>query len=244
MKISALALVALALGVVASHKGGSKIEIIRRNSHEQRNRNVAEWQSGSHVLKRQAVPRHLNVRGTGSVPDLATGRVNRRQRHRRNRKQRHRGCKVNDSDDNGDDNGDDNVGDNVDDNVDDNGDGDDNSEVSTQSTNFADVGTSTGEFQGEATWFTQDGNPGACGNYNDDSTSLVALQSQMYESGGHCGKNILVTNTANGKSVQCIVQDECPTCNGREAIDLSTSAFDQIGDRDTGILNVVWNFVE
>ena len=60
-----------------------------------------------------------------------------------------------------------------------------------------------------ATYFFQNGNPGACGNYNSDSTPLVAIdQAQWYASGSGsfgqqsslCGKWLTITNKNNGKS--------------------------------------------
>jgi len=103
--------------------------------------------------------------------------------------------------------------------------------------------SSSSAFAGEATWFTQDGGQGACGNFNADSVHLVALQTQLYGNGEYCGKSLVVTNTDNGKSVTCTVQDECPTCNGQKYnLDMSTSAFDSIGDASTGVLNISWEF--
>jgi rare lipoprotein A (peptidoglycan hydrolase) len=54
---------------------------------------------------------------------------------------------------------------------------------------------------------------------------------------------VFITNTANGKSVTVLVADECPTCNNAESIDLSTGAFNQIGDESTGLLSIEWKFV-
>lgn len=64
----------------------------------------------------------------------------------------------------------------------------------------------------------------------------------MYGSGGYCGETITITNTANGKSTTATVADECPSCSGSSSIDLSTGAFDAIGDEDTGVLSVSWSF--
>lgn len=40
-------------------------------------------------------------------------------------------------------------------------------------------GGSSGDFTGQASWFTQNGNPGACGIYHSDSDYIVALQVDM-----------------------------------------------------------------
>merc|ERR1712093_762127 len=73
---------------------------------------------------------------------------------------------------------------------------------------------------GQATFFYQNGNPGACGNYNKDSAKVVALDYRMYSNGDHCGK------TVNGKSVVATVADMCPSCASSGSLDLSTGAFD------------------
>ncbi|GAA5910993.1 hypothetical protein JCM8208_003951 [Rhodotorula glutinis] len=97
-------------------------------------------------------------------------------------------------------------------------------------------------YSGVATFFYQDGNAGACGSTHSDSDKIVALQSTMYGSGSYCGKTVVVTNTSNGKSVTATVADECPGCSTSESLDLSTGAFDSIGDEDTGELSISWSF--
>lgn len=81
-------------------------------------------------------------------------------------------------------------------------------------------------------------NPGACGNYNSDSTKLVALDSRMYGGGSHCGQMVVIKNTSNGKTVTAKVQDECPTCASSGSLDLSVAAFNAIGNPDTGVLPI------
>lgn len=65
-------------------------------------------------------------------------------------------------------------------------------------------------FVGQATFFYQNGNPGACGVWNDDSTPLVALDYRLYgnlnQQSQYCGRSLTITNTDNGKSVVAIVQ--------------------------------------
>jgi hypothetical protein len=65
-----------------------------------------------------------------------------------------------------------------------------------------------------ATFFTQNGNQGACGKANPDSAVICALFTSVYAGGKHCGKQISVTNLKNGKTAMVTVADECPTCNG------------------------------
>ncbi|GAA5871032.1 hypothetical protein JCM16303_001671 [Sporobolomyces ruberrimus] len=97
-------------------------------------------------------------------------------------------------------------------------------------------------YNGQATWYTQGGNPGACGAYSSDSDYIVALSSEMYGGGSKCGKYIKVTNTDSGASATVKVADECPSCQGGESIDLSTAAFSALGNKDQGVLPVSWTW--
>jgi expansin (peptidoglycan-binding protein) len=38
------------------------------------------------------------------------------------------------------------------------------------------------------------------------------------------------------------VADACPSCTSEYSLDLSTGAFDAIGDEDTGVLDITWYF--
>ncbi|KDE05448.1 hypothetical protein MVLG_04138 [Microbotryum lychnidis-dioicae p1A1 Lamole] len=102
-------------------------------------------------------------------------------------------------------------------------------------------------YTGQGTFFFQGGKAGACGIYNKDSTPLVALDYRLYgdtdAQSKYCGKYLHITNTANGKSVVAIVADACPTCASKYSLDLSTGAYDKIGDRDTGILPISWYWI-
>lgn len=50
---------------------------------------------------------------------------------------------------------------------------------SSNNNNDNNGGGSSGDFTGQASWFTQNGNPGACGIYHSDSDYIVALQVDM-----------------------------------------------------------------
>lgn len=90
---------------------------------------------------------------------------------------------------------------------------------------------------GQATWFQQNGNPGHCGQYNSDSTKLVALPSAIYDNGSHCGKTVRITRVDTGKTVDAIVADSCPTCpNSNGDLDLSVGAFNSLGSPGEGVL--------
>lgn len=104
-----------------------------------------------------------------------------------------------------------------------------------------DGGLTTG---GIATFYTQNGNAGACGDTHSDSDIICALETATYANGAHCGKYVLITNTENGKTVKVLVADECPTCNNKQSIDLSTGAYRALGGTvSEGIFPIAWQFV-
>ncbi|KAH9851528.1 riboflavin aldehyde-forming enzyme [Lenzites betulinus] len=92
---------------------------------------------------------------------------------------------------------------------------------------------------GRGTWFEV--GLGACGKTNKDSDKIIAISSNIYNSGAHCDKKVKITNTANGKTATATVRDECPGCSSND-IDMSPSLFEELGDLDTGVLAVSWYF--
>ncbi|KAK7460920.1 hypothetical protein VKT23_008848 [Stygiomarasmius scandens] len=91
---------------------------------------------------------------------------------------------------------------------------------------------------GSATFF----NPGlgACGFTNTDSDFIVAVSSQIFNS-GLCNRQMNVN--FQGRNVQVTVVDSCPGC-GAGDIDLSPAAFSQLASLDAGrIQPVQWNIV-
>ncbi|GAA6023688.1 hypothetical protein JCM11491_005273 [Sporobolomyces phaffii] len=100
----------------------------------------------------------------------------------------------------------------------------------------------TSSYSGQATWFTQDGNPGSCGKWNNDNTPLVALNQAMVNSmGNKCNSYVTIRNSNNGKTVRAVVADTCPGC-GWGSLDLSLGAFKAIGDLNAGVLPITWSF--
>merc|ERR1712093_286350 len=99
--------------------------------------------------------------------------------------------------------------------------------------------SASGQFSGRATFYSQGGAAGSCGNYASDSDYVVAVNAAQMNS-GWCGKTVKVTNTANGKSITATVADTCPGC-GYGSLDLSTGAFGAIGNYDTGVLPITWD---
>ena len=100
-----------------------------------------------------------------------------------------------------------------------------------------------------ATYFYQNGNPGACGSYKSDSDAVVALNGGTYWNSDYsqgnpdCGRWVTIVNESNGKTVVAQVNDACPTCTGNgESLDLSVAAFQAIADLSQGQVNIKWKF--
>jgi len=92
---------------------------------------------------------------------------------------------------------------------------------------------------GFGTWFNQNGVAGACGTVHQDTDQIVAMDSAIYNQ-GLCGKQVKITNTANGQSVVATVADECPTCNNANSIDMSLGTFEALADLGVGLLTISW----
>lgn len=72
---------------------------------------------------------------------------------------------------------------------------------------------------------------------------MVALQTQTYANGAHCGKQIKIYNANNpSKSVLVTVADECPTCENAESIDMSVGAFTAIATEAEGMVPIKWEW--
>ena len=92
---------------------------------------------------------------------------------------------------------------------------------------------------GQATYYDTTGT-GACGWSNDNSEMVVAVNTAQY-SGQHCGKQVEIKNTKNGKSIKAKVVDECPGC-ASESLDLSPGAFSNLGNKEDGVLPITWSY--
>jgi hypothetical protein len=92
----------------------------------------------------------------------------------------------------------------------------------------------------------QNGNPGACGNYNSDSALIGAIDIAWYGNTGavsqYCGRSVQITNLNNGKTVEITVADVCPTCDTSNSFDLSVGAFSAIADLSDGEVPITWFF--
>lgn len=96
-------------------------------------------------------------------------------------------------------------------------------------------------FGGRATFYAT--GLGACGDWNNDSDYIVALNSAQYGSGypgPQCGKQIEIS--ANGKTAIATIKDECPTCNYGD-LDMSPSLFNVFSTPDAGVFQMNWDWV-
>merc|ERR1719359_1372432 len=100
--------------------------------------------------------------------------------------------------------------------------------------------SNTGSYSGKATFYSQGGAAGSCGNYASDSDYVVAVNAAQMNS-GWCGRTVNIKNTANGKTISAKVADTCPGCS-YGSLDLSMGAFGAIGNYDTGVLSISWGF--
>jgi len=83
---------------------------------------------------------------------------------------------------------------------------------------------------------------GACGKTNSRDDFIVALNSAQYGSGypgPQCFKTITIT--ANGKTTQATIMDECPGCP-YGGLDMSRGLFDFFASESVGVLSGSWSF--
>ncbi|KEP50967.1 rare lipoprotein A-like double-psi beta-barrel protein [Rhizoctonia solani 123E] len=100
---------------------------------------------------------------------------------------------------------------------------------------------------GFATYFYQNGVPGACGKVHSDNDYIVAVDFRQYGDLGKtsdlCGKKLRITNKSNGKTVDCTVADACPTCANPNSLDLSEGAFKALDALDTGMFEMSYTYL-
>jgi hypothetical protein len=99
---------------------------------------------------------------------------------------------------------------------------------------------------GHVTWYRQNGNYGACGNKRSDDDFIAALDYRAYGNLGakskYCGQKIRVS--WQGKSVDVVVEDACPSCANSASVDLSVAAFKALAPLDVGQLTgVTWELL-
>ncbi|KAG1875206.1 RlpA-like double-psi beta-barrel-protein domain-containing protein-containing protein [Suillus tomentosus] len=102
-------------------------------------------------------------------------------------------------------------------------------------------------YGGYATYFYQEGNPGACGTVHSDSDFICAMDQSRYGNSGNtsplCGQQVQITNQINGNTVVVTIADDCPTCQNSNSIDLSVAAFQALDDLSVGDLPITWKFL-
>ncbi|KAK9899856.1 hypothetical protein P389DRAFT_4771 [Cystobasidium minutum MCA 4210] len=101
-------------------------------------------------------------------------------------------------------------------------------------------------YTGTATWYTQNGNAGACGTVNPDSARIIALYTSAYGNGDNCGRSVVIKNLDDGTQTTATVADMCPSCGGPQDIDLSVGAFEAIDPeyQTHGVRNIEWYFTD
>ncbi|KIY72004.1 hypothetical protein CYLTODRAFT_450327 [Cylindrobasidium torrendii FP15055 ss-10] len=108
-------------------------------------------------------------------------------------------------------------------------------------------GGNVGGHFGTATFYTQNGVQGSCGNWHSDQDFIVAIHSDIMDA-NRCGQTISVCNKANGKCHDAQVQDTCPTCNrdspgpGALGIDLSVALFDSLASESDGVFDATYSY--
>ncbi|KII89027.1 hypothetical protein PLICRDRAFT_593861 [Plicaturopsis crispa FD-325 SS-3] len=80
---------------------------------------------------------------------------------------------------------------------------------------------------------------GACGKNNNPADFIVALNSAQYAGGSHCFE--MITITANGKTAQAQIVDECPGCPFA-GLDFSEGLFKHFASEDDGVITGSWDF--
>ncbi|OAC99150.1 hypothetical protein MUCCIDRAFT_134047, partial [Mucor lusitanicus CBS 277.49] len=94
-------------------------------------------------------------------------------------------------------------------------------------------------YSGTATFYSvkKSGKP-SCGNHADNDDMVAAL-SEKFMKNKYCGEKIKVKS--GHKSITVKVIDTCEGC-GKHDIDLSPAAFEKLGKKSKGELDVKWSF--
>lgn len=95
------------------------------------------------------------------------------------------------------------------------------------------------EESGEATYYNAEG-LGACGVPFPSDYLVAAINDEQY-SKANCGRCVSVTGPKGTVIVRIL--DKCPGCDSGD-LDLSTTAFTKIADKQDGRVDITWHFVE
>ncbi|KAG7092514.1 hypothetical protein E1B28_008865 [Marasmius oreades] len=80
-----------------------------------------------------------------------------------------------------------------------------------------------------------------------DSDLIAAIDVERYGDPNTqsvlCGKQVSITDIANGKSVVVTIADACVLCENENSFDLSLAAFQALDNLSAGILSIEWSFL-
>ncbi|CAG8572351.1 6104_t:CDS:1 [Ambispora gerdemannii] len=102
-------------------------------------------------------------------------------------------------------------------------------------------------YTGQGTYY----NPGlgACGQYDDDNSAIVALAAPDFDAetpNGNPNRNRLCNRYIriyyNNRSVEGMVRDRCPECSSGD-VDMSPAMFDNLANRNLGRISISWQFI-
>jgi hypothetical protein len=116
--------------------------------------------------------------------------------------------------------------------------------AATASPAFADIPIGQ-PINGTSTWYN-DAGYGACGTQINAATDWLVAAPYSYWTTPNpnndpiCALSIEVTY--QGQTIRVPVRDKCPSCDAGH-IDLSAPAFGSLANRDIGVINVTWKFV-
>jgi expansin (peptidoglycan-binding protein) len=122
----------------------------------------------------------------------------------------------------------------------------DNAQPTTTAQDSGNNNSGNVNYGGFATYYYQNGNPGACGDYKGDYDLIAAIDSSRYgdlgQKSGLCGQKVHIKNTNNGNTVEVTICDACPTCTNGNSIDLSVGAFQALASLNDGLIPIEWSF--
>ncbi|WVQ74784.1 hypothetical protein IAR50_004390 [Cryptococcus sp. DSM 104548] len=115
--------------------------------------------------------------------------------------------------------------------------------TASSSASSASASSSSGDFSGQATYYTVTGTGSACEVTVTDDDYVVALNKPQYTASDHCGDTVTITNTENGNTATATVADECPECDSG-SLDMSPGLFGALNDNDydEGEFTISWSF--
>ncbi|GAA1715340.1 cysteine/serine endopeptidase inhibitor [Fodinicola feengrottensis] len=98
---------------------------------------------------------------------------------------------------------------------------------------------------GISTWYN-DAGYGACGTQLNAATDWLVAAPYAYWTTANPNNdpicNLSIEVTYQGNTIRVPVRDKCPSCDASH-IDLSAPAFGSLANRDIGVIQVTWKFV-